>query len=238
MDRDDPPRWRVDRHDVAIRQTQEVTPQPLIEIGQTAWRTADAERVAFIIDARDYFSAFVDAVSRAERSVLILAWDIDSRGAATTFADLEDLTGMSAVPGVTIAAPEGAYGNVVLTNLEVGSVNRHDLTVEAREPRGAIEARLGLPGGGVLTMVATHLGLRRKERRRQTQTLLRICHRARLDPLLVLMGDFNEWWPSARSLRELRRALGPTRAAASFPSSRPVFALDRIWARPLRVGVV
>ena len=58
---------------------QEVTPQPLIEIGQSAWRTAHAERVAFIIDARDYFSAFVDAVSRAERSVLILAWDIDSR---------------------------------------------------------------------------------------------------------------------------------------------------------------
>jgi phosphatidylserine/phosphatidylglycerophosphate/cardiolipin synthase-like enzyme len=50
-----------------------------IEPGRTAWRTAHAERVAFLVDADDYFSAFVDAVSRARRSVMILAWDIDSR---------------------------------------------------------------------------------------------------------------------------------------------------------------
>lgn len=158
--------------------------------------------------------------------------EVDSRGAATTLADLEDLTGMSAVPGATIVTHEGVYGNAVLTDLEVRSVNRHDLTIAAREPRGAIEARLELPGGGVLTLIATHLGLRRKERRRQTQRLLRICRRARIDPMLVLMGDFNEWWPLARSLRELSRELGPTRVAASFPSSRPALALDRIWARP------
>ena len=50
-----------------------------IEIGSTAWRIARAERVAFLVDAEDYFAAFIDAVSRARRSVLILAWDIDSR---------------------------------------------------------------------------------------------------------------------------------------------------------------
>ncbi len=50
-----------------------------IEIGSTAWRVAHAERVAFLVDAESYFAAFVDAVSRARRSVLVLAWDIDSR---------------------------------------------------------------------------------------------------------------------------------------------------------------
>jgi len=158
--------------------------------------------------------------------------EFDSRGAATALTDLEKLTKMSAVPGATIVTPEGDYGNVVLTDLELRSVNHHDLTIAAREPRGAIEVRLALEGGGGLTMITTHLGLRRSERRRQTQELLQICHRARIDPILVLMGDFNEWWPPARSLRELRRALGPTRSAASFPSSRPILALDRIWSRP------
>ena len=43
------------------------------------WRTADAEQLGFIVDARDYFAAFVDAVQRARESVLILAWDVDSR---------------------------------------------------------------------------------------------------------------------------------------------------------------
>jgi phosphatidylserine/phosphatidylglycerophosphate/cardiolipin synthase-like enzyme len=47
--------------------------------GDTVWRTADAERLGFIIDARDYFAAFVDAVERARESVMILAWDVDSR---------------------------------------------------------------------------------------------------------------------------------------------------------------
>ncbi|HSD44659.1 MAG TPA: VTT domain-containing protein [Burkholderiales bacterium] len=40
---------------------------------------ASADRVAFIVDAADYFKAFVDAAERAERSVVILAWDFDSR---------------------------------------------------------------------------------------------------------------------------------------------------------------
>lgn len=56
-----------------------MTRKPLIEVGQSAWKTAHAEKIGFAVDACDYFSAFVDAVSRAQESVLILAWDIDSR---------------------------------------------------------------------------------------------------------------------------------------------------------------
>ena len=51
----------------------------LIVPGETVWRTAAAERLGFIVDARDYFAAFVDAVERARESVMILAWDVDSR---------------------------------------------------------------------------------------------------------------------------------------------------------------
>lgn len=48
---------------------------------RNCWRTCAAERVAVLIDADAYFGAVADAIARAERSVLVLSWDIDSRTA-------------------------------------------------------------------------------------------------------------------------------------------------------------
>jgi phosphatidylserine/phosphatidylglycerophosphate/cardiolipin synthase-like enzyme/uncharacterized membrane protein YdjX (TVP38/TMEM64 family) len=46
--------------------------------GRNCWRRARARRVAFLVDGEAYFAAVAEAVERAERSVLILAWDIHS----------------------------------------------------------------------------------------------------------------------------------------------------------------
>lgn len=43
------------------------------------WRVSHADRVAFLIDGAAYFEALADAVEQAQRTVLIAAWDIDSR---------------------------------------------------------------------------------------------------------------------------------------------------------------
>jgi phospholipase D1/2 len=43
------------------------------------WRRCQAERVAFLFDASSYYQALAAALERAERSVLVLGWDIDSR---------------------------------------------------------------------------------------------------------------------------------------------------------------
>ena len=51
----------------------------VIERDHTAWRIARAEKIGFLVDAREYYRAFVEAVSKARESVFILAWDIDSR---------------------------------------------------------------------------------------------------------------------------------------------------------------
>jgi phosphatidylserine/phosphatidylglycerophosphate/cardiolipin synthase-like enzyme/uncharacterized membrane protein YdjX (TVP38/TMEM64 family) len=50
----------------------------LIE-NKNCWRVAQARRAAFLIDADAYFSAFRAAVSRAQHTVIILGWDIDTR---------------------------------------------------------------------------------------------------------------------------------------------------------------
>ena len=51
----------------------------LLVPGKNCWRKEHAHRAAFLIDGSDYFAAARAAMARAERSILILAWDIDSR---------------------------------------------------------------------------------------------------------------------------------------------------------------
>lgn len=54
-------------------------PRQLLFPGDTCWRLARADRVAFLIDAAAYFSAFKAAALRARRSIIIVGWDVDSR---------------------------------------------------------------------------------------------------------------------------------------------------------------
>ena len=51
----------------------------LFRPGQNCAAVAHADRVAFIVDAEDYFRAFMQAAERAQCSITILAWDFDSR---------------------------------------------------------------------------------------------------------------------------------------------------------------
>lgn len=51
----------------------------LFAAGLNCGAVAHADRVALIVDGKAYFEAFADAAERAQRSILILAWDFDSR---------------------------------------------------------------------------------------------------------------------------------------------------------------
>ena len=51
----------------------------LLRLGYNCWAIAHAERVAFIVDAKDYFEAFYRAALRAKRSIVILGWDFNSQ---------------------------------------------------------------------------------------------------------------------------------------------------------------
>ncbi len=58
--------------------TNNVTDSIFIE-GRNFWKMGKAHRVSFLIDASEYFSAFIDAALKAERTIYITGWDIDSR---------------------------------------------------------------------------------------------------------------------------------------------------------------
>jgi endonuclease/exonuclease/phosphatase family metal-dependent hydrolase len=147
------------------------------------------------------------------------------------FSYLSTYTGYAAVPGPTMPRPGGGeYGNGLLSRHPVLDVRRIELSVQGREPRGALDVDIDCDGRPV-RVVVTHLGLRPSERRLQITRLLRYLDRDDHVPM-ILLGDLNEWFLWGRPLRWLPRHFQRTPAPATFPSGRPVFALDRVWVWP------
>ena len=140
-----------------------------------------------------------------------------------------ETTGLHAAEGPTIDTARRRYGNVVLSRHPIDAVRTIDLSFGSREPRGALDADLRVHGEP-LRIIATHLGLRPAERRHQVEVLLDAFDTQAMP--VVLMGDINEWFMWGRPLRWLVSRFQAVPAPATFPSRRPVFALDRIWIHP------
>ena len=131
--------------------------------------------------------------------------------------------------GPTLDTPARRYGNAVISRWPIAEVRTVDLSFARREPRGALDADL-LCHGRPLRVVATHLGLSPAERRHQIRRLLEVFDTDRMP--VLLMGDLNEWFVWGRPLRWLVSHFQRVPAPATFPSRRPLLALDRIWLRP------
>jgi endonuclease/exonuclease/phosphatase family metal-dependent hydrolase len=104
--------------------------------------------------------------------------------------------------------------------------------MKRREPRGALAATIDV-SGTVLHVLATHLGLRIRERRFQVRQILDYLDSVR-DTFVVVLGDFNDWLPGRSAADALDHRLGQPPRPATFPVSWPVLALDRIWVHPRR----
>lgn len=144
---------------------------------------------------------------------------------------LAERGGWHAYAGPTLARADADYGNAVLARSPAVRLERHDLTVPGTEPRGLIDLEFD-HGDGRLRLLATHLGLRRSERSQQIDRLLGVLGPAAPGRIDVLAGDLNEWIPRSRLLARIHAAFGTRTVGATFPAGRPVFALDRVWARP------
>ena len=144
---------------------------------------------------------------------------------------LADRLEMTAVPGLRIVRHRAEYGHAMLTRFPVIEVERHDLSLPRLEPRGALDVELDA-GDCRLRVIATHLGLSRKERREQWRLLLEAVSRAPPELPVVLVGDMNEWYPRSVMLRDANSILGEALAPAEFPSFAPFLSLTRIWVRP------
>jgi len=138
---------------------------------------------------------------------------------------------MSSIPGLRIVRHTGEYGNALLTRLPIKDIRRHDLSYSWCEPRGAIDVELDVNGQS-LRVIATHLGLRRSERRFQWRRLMVAIAEGSMEMPTIVLGDMNEWYRGARTLREAHDAFGEPPSPVAFPSFAPMLALSRIWVRP------
>jgi endonuclease/exonuclease/phosphatase family metal-dependent hydrolase len=138
--------------------------------------------------------------------------------------------GLTVAVGRTVTRDGAEFGNALGSRYPFGGYGTIDLTVDRREPRNAIDARIDVEGETV-RVIATHLGLRPAERRRQVRRLL-LAYEQDATEITVLMGDINEWFLWGRPLRWLHRRFGYGRSPATYPTPRAMLALDRIWSHP------
>lgn len=107
------------------------------------------------------------------------------------------------------------FGNALFTRHPIVDVHRIDLSMERREPRGAIAATVDVRGT-LVHVLAAHLGLRVHERRFQVQQIVRYLDSVK-NTFLVVLGDFNDWLPGRSVVHVLDERLGAQPQPASFP---------------------
>jgi endonuclease/exonuclease/phosphatase family metal-dependent hydrolase len=182
-------------------------------------------------DGHHDFERILTLVRRINPDVLALQ-EIDSRrsyGREHPVAMLKRVLGHHGIAAAAITTADGDYGQVLLSRWPLTDAVVHDISVPGREPRGAITALVHTPVGK-LYVLATHLGLKFSERRRQCHTMMALTMASQLTT--IAMGDFNDWmWPGS-----VQRVLGETLPGRTrhrtFPARLPMLRLDRIYCRP------
>jgi endonuclease/exonuclease/phosphatase family metal-dependent hydrolase len=172
---------------------------------------------------------------------LVALQEVDRRfGRRTGLLDtamLEHATGLTLLPVSPLPDGHGWHGNALLLRPGIARVlDIRRIALPGAEPRGAIIVDLAPKEGGVLRVVAAHLGLLRRSRRQQVASLVEAITEGGEAPPSLLLGDLNEWRLAPApgcSLRGLEPVFGhPPRFPESFPARLPVLALDRILGTP------
>ena len=129
---------------------------------------------------------------------VVLLQEMDTRPSErNTAQDIKDICAdntFDLIPSPAIREPEGWYGNAILTRFDVLNHDTVDVSQRGRQPRNVQVVELKTEKTP-LTVVNTHKGLKKLERRSQFSLLHEhLSHRLkeRQTPL-VLAGDFNEW---------------------------------------------
>lgn len=144
---------------------------------------------------------------------------------------LSDALGLHLAFAVTRQHKRGQLGNAILSRYPIEGLSVLDISHSRIERRGALCAQFNGHGDlARVSVIATHLSLVDRTRRRQVQSLL--DHSEHTNGAAILLGDMNAWRRKAsRQLDETLERHHNRDWPASFPAPRPVLALDRVYAR-------
>ena len=139
---------------------------------------------------------------------------------------------------VTRLHKRGELGNAVLSRWPLAGALAIDLTFGRLERRAALAVTVR-GGDRTVQVAATHLALVDRTRARQVDALL--GHPQLSDGPVVLLGDMNAWRRTRASKAlddHFQTRHDNANWPASYPSVRPVLALDRLYARGAKVETV
>lgn len=141
---------------------------------------------------------------------------------------IKALTGLDPC-GAGTSAAMGWRGNLVLARPGLECVDFRQVSLPSLEPRGAVFCRLR-GEAGEFDVIGMHLALAGPWRRLQSEAIAAQIQMRDVVPTIVA-GDSNDWRRKSRALAAIEDVLGaPFTRVKSFPSGRPVLALDRIVA--------
>jgi len=189
-------------------------------------RAPDPARAAFVISELD-----ADVVALQE--VIRPAEGSDGED---PLGGLADELGMHLAFAVTRQHRTGQLGNAILSRVPIAALSVLDISYSRIERRGALAALF--EGDQRVGVVATHLSLVDRTRHRQVASLLE--HPQLMAGPTILMGDMNAWrkCKASRTLDDELERHHNLDWPASFPSARPMLALDRIYSRGCDVQAV
>lgn len=171
----------------------------------------------------------MDVINRLEADIVVLQEAdkrLGERPPAVPREMIEAETDFSLVELSANGLSLGWHGNAILVR-SASAVSATDrLSLPGLEPRGAVVVDFRIGSG--LRLIGAHLGLRRRDRRRQ----LNVLRDAEAEEgATVIAGDFNEW-SETRGLEPLADRFLTHAPGRSFHARRPIAGLDRFAMTP------
>jgi endonuclease/exonuclease/phosphatase family metal-dependent hydrolase len=143
--------------------------------------------------------------------------------------------------GKNVEYPAGHHGNAILSKHPLQKGQNYDISAYRFERRGLLHSVTQLDGiQKQVHCFCVHLALFEGGRSRQLEEIIRYIEELAQEEPTIVAGDFNDW---------RNRVGGPMRAAGfsevfealtgaparTFPSVRPMLAMDRIYVRGLKI---
>ena len=143
--------------------------------------------------------------------------------------------------GKNVEYPAGHHGNAILSKHPLQKGQNYDISAYRFERRGLLHSVTQLEGiQKPIHCFCVHLALFERGRERQLEEIIHYIEELAQEGPTIVAGDFNDW---------RNRVGGPMRAAGfnevfealtgapakTFPSVKPILAMDRIYVRGLKI---
>lgn len=134
----------------------------------------------------------------------------------------------------------GHHGNAILSKFPLHKGINYDISAYRFERRGLLHSRIQLAQGPQIHCFCVHLALLQRGRERQVDTILQHIEALSNNEPSIIAGDFNDWRNSiggpmneAGFVDAFESLYGAP--AKTFPSAKPMLAMDRIYVRGLSI---